>query len=248
MHTWQLSHTVHTVFGTQHMTSEGGRGTHEKTLNPEWEEMTDESRSKRALKNVISTTNSPGRKSGAAMSFVAIFGTRQVCQWLVFLSNPWQTQIQAIEIHLSTYKDLCSLTDRQQPLPPSGGPQTHGPLKKENPDMRLIQIYTSFQTSLVLLKMSYSCDKTKSCIWLDFFFLRKMNLIVRTCEVMQQISFISAGFAVDSELAAGEGCASIQHIWMLMSEDSVPPNQTPPYCQLHDQQVRSKAFKMLLCY
>lgn len=64
-------------------------------------------------------------RSGAATSFIVVFGTLLLCPSRISLSNPWQTWIQ---IHLSTYKDLCSLTSRASDgdiLTPSNCQLTH---------------------------------------------------------------------------------------------------------------------------
>lgn len=128
---YMLVHTVHTPWGL-----DGGAGRcglwqikSHKIRRMKSEDIT---LTRERWTNMTSTMNSPGKKSslerfGAARSFIVVFGTLLLCPRRVSLSNPWQTWIQ---IHLSTYKDLCSLTDRQgvwypRPLPlPS---HTHSP-------------------------------------------------------------------------------------------------------------------------
>lgn len=144
---------------------------------------------------MISTTNSPGRKSsleriGAALSFIIVFGTLLLCQNRFFLSNPWQTWLKSIQIHLSTYKDLCSLTDRQgvwwqHPHPFKLWSHTHthtySPFKKrgkESSHAPHSNIYRYANIKFCFKKSSYRFwQNIKSCSF--FFLLVKWNLLLR---------------------------------------------------------------------
>lgn len=150
-HTWQvhvclymLIHTVHTPWGLEGEAG-GPSGRRDDvdcdksslTKLGEWNLKTLRALTQERWTNTTSTMNSPGKKSslercGAARSFIVVFGTLLLCPSGFSLSNPWQTWIQ---IHISTYKDLCSLTDRQgvwypRPLPLPSHTHTHPPLKK----------------------------------------------------------------------------------------------------------------------
>lgn len=108
------------------------------------------------------------------------------CAKIGFLIKPLADMNKMYQIHLCTYKDLCSLTDRQDGIidtltkTQTVISHTHShPSKKRgerNHHMHHIQIYTGLQTSsFVKKKMSYRYwQNIKSCS-----ILVKWNLLLR---------------------------------------------------------------------
>lgn len=182
MHTWQLWHTVHTVLRAQHMTLEGPTGQEGsgdgETQNVDWEgkwpsseNITDWHSSKQALMSVISTSNSPGRKNGAAVSFVANLWHAPGVPKTDFLIKPL-ANTNTSNINSSIYIKRFVLFDWEA--------GAIARISYTHPTKRGILTCSSFKYLQVqLLLLLATVDEIKSCISFHFFYfvLGKRNLL-----------------------------------------------------------------------